>query len=90
MTTWVVDVTDETKLRGERTTVDADTEAEARDLALAVTPDELDTVAYIIDADLPQVPPIIATVQSGAFDGMATELRDALNARIESPDIATQ
>lgn len=90
MTTWVVDVTDETKLRGERTMVDADTEQEARDLALAATPDELTTVAYIIDADLPQVPPIVATIQSGAFDSMATQIREALDARIQDPNIATE
>lgn len=89
LTDWIVDVTDETKLRGERTTVPADTEDEARTLALEITPADLNTIAYINDASKPQVPPIVATIQSGAFDFMATQLRDALNARIEDPTVVT-
>ena len=89
MPDWVVDVTDETKLRGERRLVEAPTEEAARELALQLTPDNLNTVAYIIDADEPQVPPIVATVQSGAFDDVASELVAALSARIEDPTVVT-
>lgn len=89
MTEWIVDVTDESKLRGERVAVEAPTEDAARVLALQVTSEDLTTVAYIIDAAEPQVPPIVATVQSGAFDGIASELVAALSARIEDPTVTT-
>lgn len=89
MTDWIVDVTDDTKLRGERIHVEADTEDAARDIALTRTPEALTTVAYIVDAEAPQVPPIVATVLSGAFDDVATQMRDALEARIQDPSIST-
>ena len=89
MPDWVIDVTDETKLRGERVVIEAPTEEQARDIALQVTPVELTTVAYIIDAAEPQVPPIVATVESGAFDAIASELVAALSARIADPEVVT-